>query len=539
MRLHYLVQRSLPIRSDSELVTMTSLSIVAPLPPRVLTAQGQRWELSKEQREIMALTDDGMLYVSSSHTNDLHVMALCDRLDRGGIRYQVQHVDLNEIDRLYKSGIVQAGETIGDDGQQVFQNQAEVVKIIRQACEQRASDIHFIAAPDGRSKIRFRIDGLLTTVTRPRQQHLEELCSTVYQSMCDVAEPLFQPHLDQDARVSKAFVDQLGLYGARVSTRPRAPGFLMVLRLLYNDASLNSLEGLGYLPKQITLFERMLRLPYGMNILSGPTGSGKSMTLKVVLHMLDVLTSGTKHILTIEDPPEYSIDGEGVNQTPLVYDTTDPQAEIQAWSAGISNGMRLDPDYMMIGEIREFFAAVAAFRGAMTGHGMWSTLHTNTAIGVLQRLHDLGVAPSLLFDPALLTGMINQSLVPKLCTHCRRPFNEHRQELDPSLVERVERTCTTDTVFIRGTGCQHCRDGLSGRSVVAEVLMPNLRFMRVFREKGPAEARNYWVKHMDGITKHAHAIHRINEGLYDPATAEMIIGPLDMDLYVLDDEEVA
>jgi type II secretory ATPase GspE/PulE/Tfp pilus assembly ATPase PilB-like protein len=202
--------------------------------------------------------------------------------------------------------------------------------------------------------------------------------------------------------------------------------------------------------------------------------------------------------------------------------------------------MRLDPDYLMYGEIRDLFAAVAAMRGAMTGHGVWSTLHTNTAIGILQRLLDLGVDPTLLYDPALLTGMINQSLLPKLCQHCKQRFVDRRQHLDQNLVERIDKSCTAETVYVRGPGCDHCRQtGFSGRSVVAEVLMPNLRFMRVFRERGPAEARNYWVQHMAGITKHAHAIRRINEGLYDPAAAEIIIGPLDMDLYVLDPEEAA
>jgi type II secretory ATPase GspE/PulE/Tfp pilus assembly ATPase PilB-like protein len=400
------------------------------LPPRVLSAPGEHWELPKEQREIMALTEDGTLFVSGSHQNDLHVMAFCDRLERSNFHYQVELADLDHINRMYKAGIVQGGETIVGDGERVTHNQAEVIKIIRQACEQRASDIHFIVAHDGKSKIRFRIDSLLNTFTRPRFQQIQPLCSTIYQSMCDVAESLFQPHLSQDARVSKAFVDQLGLYGARVSTRPRADGFIMVLRLLYNDASLNSLEDLGYLPEQTKLLQRMMRLPYGINILSGPTGSGKSMTLKVVL--------------------------------------------------------------------------------------------------------------TLLYDPALLTGMINQSLLPKLCQHCKQRFVDRRQHLDQNLVERIDKSCTAETVYVRGPGCDHCRQtGFSGRSVVAEVLMPNLRFMRVFRERGPAEARNYWVQHMAGITKHAHAIRRINEGLYDPAAAEIIIGPLDMDLYVLDPEEAA
>ncbi|MDF5910306.1 ATPase, T2SS/T4P/T4SS family [Pseudomonas aeruginosa] len=255
----------------------------------------------------------------------------------------------------------------------------------------------------------------------------------------------------------------------------------MILRLLYDDTGLDSLEQLGYLPEQNALFDRMMRMPYGINILSGPTGSGKSMTLKVTLEGLDKLHGGSKHILTIEDPPEYRIRGEGINQTPLVYDATDPDAERQAWAAGIANGMRLDPDYMMIGEVRDLFAAVAAFRGAMTGHGLWSTLHTNSAIGIVQRLKDLGVDPGLLFDPALLTGLINQSLLPKLCPHCKVRFQDHQDQLAPDLVERVRRLTDVSQVHVKGPGCQACRgSGVNGRSIVAEVVLPTLAFMRVF-----------------------------------------------------------
>lgn len=518
---------------------MSSLSPVV-LPPRVLTGPGEKWELPPDQREIAALLEDGTLLVATGHENDLHLMSLYDRLERAQVQFQVQVVDPHEIDRTYKAGIVQSGEELSASGEVLSHTQGEIIKIIRQACELRASDVHFIAAPDGKSKIRFRIDGLLTTVTRPRYQVVKDYASTIYQSMCDVADAQYMPHLDQSARVSKDFVDRLGLYGARVETKPRAPGSLMILRLLYNDAGLSTYEDLGYLPLQIQQIHRLLRLPYGINILSGPTGSGKSMTLKVTMGTLDEICEGAKHILTIEDPPEYSIDGEGVNQTPLVYDTTDPTAESKAWAGSITNAMRLDPDYLMIGEVRDLLAAVASLRGAMTGHGVWTTLHTNTAISILQRLQDLGVDPSLLFDPALLTGLINQNLVPKLCTGCRIPFIGNHSHLDSALVDRVRSCCTPETVFVRGPGCDECRQtGTRGRSVVAEIVMTNLRFMRVYREKGPAEARNYWVKNMGGITKHQHTIQRINEGYFDPAMAEAVVGPLDMDLYTLDQDEVA
>ncbi|HFH4096861.1 TPA: ATPase, T2SS/T4P/T4SS family, partial [Pseudomonas aeruginosa] len=342
---------------------MTNLQIAALAQPsmvtQLLTADGGEWEVSKHLQEIMALAADGTLYLSESHQNDIHVLSFIDRLDRRGFRYQLNLTDLQTIHQLYRA--VAMDGLVDSDGQRATQMQERVVKIIRKATELRASDVHFVVSPAGTgSKIRFRVDGLLKTVEQFRSQELHELCATIYQSMCDVAEPLFKPQLDQDARMSQTFVEKLNLFGARIATRPRAGGFLMILRLLYDDTGLDSLEQLGYLPEQNALFDRMMRMPYGINILSGPTGSGKSMTLKVTMEGLDKLHGGSKHILTIEDPPEYRIRGEGINQTPLVYDATDPDAERQAWAAGIANGMRLDPDYMMIGEVRDLFAAVAA-----------------------------------------------------------------------------------------------------------------------------------------------------------------------------------
>ncbi|HHM7412429.1 TPA: GspE/PulE family protein, partial [Pseudomonas aeruginosa] len=448
---------------------MTNLQIAALAQPsmvtQLLTADGGEWEVSKHLQEIMALAADGTLYLSESHQNDIHVLSFIDRLDRRGFRYQLNLTDLQTIHQLYRA--VAMDGLVDSDGQRATQMQERVVKIIRKATELRASDVHFVVSPAGTgSKIRFRVDGLLKTVEQFRSQELHELCATIYQSMCDVAEPLFKPQLDQDARMSQTFVEKLNLFGARIATRPRAGGFLMILRLLYDDTGLDSLEQLGYLPEQNALFDRMMRIPYGINILSGPTGSGKSMTLKVTMEGLDKLHGGSKHILTIEDPPEYRIRGEGINQTPLVYDATDPDAERQAWAAGIANGMRLDPDYMMIGEVRDLFAAVAAFRGAMTGHGLWSTLHTNSAIGIVQRLKDLGVDPGLLFDPALLTGLINQSLLPKLCPRCKLRFQDHQDQLAPDLVERVRRLTDVSQVHVKGPGCQACRgSGVNGRSI--------------------------------------------------------------------------
>ncbi|WAE31391.1 hypothetical protein [Pseudomonas aeruginosa] len=213
---------------------MTNLQIAALVQPsmvtQLLTADGGEWEVSKYLQEIMALAADGTLYLSESHQNDIHVLSFIDRLDRRGFRYQLNLTDLQTIHQLYRA--VAMDGLVDSDGQRATQMQERVVKIIRKATELRASDVHFVVSPAGTgSKIRFRVDGLLKTVEQYRSQELHELCATIYQSMCDVAEPLFKPQLDQDARMSQAFVEKLNLFGARIATRPRAGGFLMILRL--------------------------------------------------------------------------------------------------------------------------------------------------------------------------------------------------------------------------------------------------------------------------------------------------------------------
>ncbi|MGA4817158.1 hypothetical protein ACPA9J_30170 [Pseudomonas aeruginosa] len=157
---------------------------------QLLTADGGEWEVSKHLQEIMALAADGTLYLSESHQNDIHVLSFIDRLDRRGFRYQLNLTDLQTIHQLYRA--VAMDGLVDSDGQRATQMQERVVKIIRKATELRASDVHFVVSPAGTgSKIRFRVDGLLKTVEQYRSQELHELCATIYQSMCDVAEPLF------------------------------------------------------------------------------------------------------------------------------------------------------------------------------------------------------------------------------------------------------------------------------------------------------------------------------------------------------------
>ena len=496
----------------------------------VLTAEGALWgSMKPELRQLLALvegarpTDRARLLVSSQHLRDPFVMSFMGQLDRADLDYQVVPSTLSEIQALYRVETSGGGMATSVDG---TSRQQEVIRLLGEAQARGASDVHFVVGREI-THILFRIHGLLTEYGQIQSRMGRELCSALYNSMCDVAEEHYQPEISQDARVKHDFVAQLGLFGARVASRPLVGGPLMVLRLLYDEKTKQSLDELGFLSEQIALLDRLRRLPYGVILITGPTGSGKSKTLQVTLNKLHSETAGTRHILSVEDPPEYPI---MANQSPLGHAET--------WDGAITNTMRLDPDILMYGEVRDLATAQAAFRGGMTGHLVFSTLHTNNAVASLQRLIDMGADPSLVTDPALMSGLINQSLLPVLCRHCAQPLAEQRDQLPSSLVERLERVMDTANVKLQGPGCEHCRNmGVTSRTVVAEVLLPNQRFMQIFRDKGASAAKTYWVREMGGITKIQHTIRKVADGLIDPRMAETVVGPLDFDLYILEQSD--
>lgn len=486
---------------------------------RVLTAVGEQWEAKPALRQLCALTDDGHLYVSSGHLMDHHVMAFMDRLERADVIFEVKPATMSEILAIYQA------QSRSDDSPTSASTstlrQKEVIALMGKAHKAGASDIHFVVGHDI-TRIFFRVHGLLTQADEIPSSKGIELCSSLYNSMCDVSKEHYQPEISQDARVSRKFVDQLGLFGARVATRPLVDGPLMVLRLLSDDKSKQTLDELGFLPVQIGQIRRLCRLPYGVTFITGPTGSGKSKTLQININLVAKDTKGTRHILTVEDPPEYPL---LANQSPKGSDET--------WEQAISNSMRLDPDILMYGEVRDLGSCIAAFTGGLTGHLVLSTLHTNNAIASLQRLVDMGMDISLVTDPALLTGIINQSLLPVLCEHCRKPARDHLSELDADLVERLA-VLKIEAANLLGDGCEHCDMlGVTTRTAVAEVLVTTHGFMKIFKQSA-GEARNYWVKHMGGITKTAHTLMKVKAGLIDPRMAETIVGPLDFDHYILE-----
>jgi len=486
---------------------------------RVLSGDDGEFPAQHELRDKVCLLDNGELLIAQGARLEPDVMSYEDTLRRNSFKYKVVNSTLSELREQYsRSKTV----TAADPAHVTSSRQQQVIRLINAAVADGASDMHFIVDRDF-AVLRNRVNGTLETVIEMRGSDGTEICGAIYQSMCDSGDPTFNPHKPQDGRLKPEFFEAAGLYGARIATRPLERGLTMVLRLLYSSGRRRSIEEIGYLPEQISMIRRMTKRKDGVNFFSGETGSGKSSSLEVCVRMLLEYYRNEIHCMTIEDPIEYKI--PGARQTPK---------GAGSWADAIRNAMRMDPDVMMVGEVRDFASAEAALLGALTGHGLWSTVHAKDAVAILQRLGEFregerSLNPSLYTDPTLVTGLINQALVPTLCPDCKRPWSTlDRYSADPDLVDRVMHYCTPETVFVKGPGCGNCRNtGIAGRSVVAEVIAPNHTFMRAYREAGKAEARAYWIKELGGITKRDHLIRRINEGLVDPEIGEKKVGLLD------------
>lgn len=491
--------------------------------PRALTAAGEIHAVDQTLRDMLCYLDTGVLLVLQGCRMDQYVQAFMEDLRRSGKKYSVKSCSLTELQAVYAHSPTPPPHGRGNvvDLRQESDTQRQVKDIIAHATREGASDIHFIGG-ESVCRIRIRVNGLLEDYA-PLPQVTSAagmaMRAAIYQGMCDVADETFKPHRPQDARMKESFVREVGLYGARVATRPLDKGQLMVLRLLTRRDESWTLEQLGYLTEQIQPITRMTENKHGIHIFAGATGSGKSTSLEVLISRVIRHFNHQLHVLTLENPPEYEI--RGANQTPVINDD---------WEGGTKNAMRLDPDVMMIGEMRDLVSAQAAFRAALTGHGVWTTLHANDPFAILQRLDDLGLDAGLYGDASLVRGLIYQCLVPVLCPHCRVPLSKVEATLDAGLKARLGQFCADGEIYFRHeAGCGHCRKGLRGRSVIAEVVDPTQEQLDSFRTKGKAAARRAWVTEHHGITRAMHLARLIRQGEVDPRLGENLVCSLDFD----------
>ncbi|EKA8564090.1 Flp pilus assembly complex ATPase component TadA [Salmonella enterica] len=439
------------------------------------------------------------------------------------------------------------GLRLQDIKKEVSRRQGDVLNYFMVARDIGASDIHCTTLP-GLTRIEMRVHGELETISELPEEDGKAQAATIILSMCDVTEPQFYAGRKQDGRVAAKFLRKVGLFGARYSHTPTADGLHYVMRVIPDDGDVvPTLETLGYLPEQIRLIKRILRIPEGMVILSGPTGSGKSTTLRACSDLYLKRTRYKKRLLTVEDPPEGRI--VGAIQTPILCDKADEAEVRRAWERALSSALRLDPDVILPGELRDLISILAGIFAAQTGHLVLSTLHANSAFSVPERMITMGANAGLVADAQLLTGLISQRLVQVLCPDCRVPWSVKKDQLTPEEREYLEKYCAVEGVcrpehlhFRNEEGCPSCRravtingrqvatvgKGVKGRSVVAEVVRPDALLFRLLVQEGKEAAKAYWLSELGGITRRIHLLHKLNAGLVDPLDADLIV-PLDED----------
>ncbi len=373
----------------------------------------------------------------------------------------------NALDRLYGDGnsrLADIVEEIENEDDETFSESIERLKdlageapiirlvslMINRAIELRASDIH-IEPFENRLKVRYRIDGVLQDAEAPPVKSTAAIISRVkIMAKLNIAEH----RLPQDGRIQLR--TQGKLIDLRVSTVPTLHGESLVLRILDKQHIELNFDKLGFATNIKEKLQGILKLSHGIVLVTGPTGSGKTTTLYTALQELN---TPDKKILTVEDPVEYQI--EGINQIQVK-----PQIGL-TFADALRSIVRQDPDIIMIGEMRDLETASIAVQSALTGHLVFSTLHTNDAGSSITRLLDMGVEDYLL--TSTLNSILSQRLVRTLCTHCRQAYTPL-----PELIEELNLNRYADSDELRlyqATGCDQCKDnGYIGRSVITELL---------------------------------------------------------------------
>ena len=400
-------------------------------------------------------------YSSWHHTNTFDHNRISSAPLINPITGELEQENITEVTELYLS------KAVGQIGR--------IKTIISGALRNRASDIHLEPLPEG-LRVRYRIDGVLRDITTLSADVSRRVVVALkVMSNMDIAES----RRPQDGRIGEQYASQdkleLGM-DMRVSTLPCVSGEKAVIRLLPRQNPFTQVGDLGFNQQTLPIYQEWLRQPQGMIILTGPTGSGKTSTLYTSLQSV---ATEEVNVVTVEDPVEYIL--PGITQTQV------HERAGMTFAAGLRAILRQDPDIIMVGEIRDHETAETAVRAALTGHLVFTTLHTNDAVGAIPRLKDIGPDPGLISDALL--GIIGQRLVRRICPNCSAPY--HPQEEDLNILG-IELDRANPQGWRKGEGCVKCfQSGYSGREAIVELLNVDDRIRELIYEGSITQMRRY------------------------------------------------
>lgn len=492
-----------------------------------MTAEGGPFDRGNGLRQLAAFFADGRFFVSKSHTNNPLVLSLMSEVRLSGYPdIRIEPVDITRLQMCYETAnAVRSGGRAGRDDVRM---RREVLSLVGELSKRRTSDIHIVVGEQS-CVVRARIDGLMTHIAEWPPEFGHGFCAAAF-TMADASDVNYQPYEYQGARVSNRKDLQLpeGVISLRLQFNPTTfGGRAMIVRILYSSDQKQAadLAQLGFTPEHMEDFEALRAKPFGINIVAGPTGHGKSTTLQRNITSILQEHNYNIAIYTVEDPPEYPI--PGAVQMPVVNASSSAE-RAEEFSKAISAALRSNPDRIMIGEVRDAASAQLSFEAAMTGHQVWTTLHSNDAMTIPFRLRDLHVDDYKLCDPTLLTGLISQRLVRKLCPHCALTTAE--EDVSFHLLSRLQAANIPIERIRRQNpkGCSRCGvgNGYIGRTVIAEIIMPDVGFMEYVMHNRKLDAERYWLTQLGGRSMTEHMIDRVMAGEVDPLDAERIVGPL-------------
>lgn len=501
----------------------------------------------------IAWYEDGVLYVAQDYLSTAKIFSFEADLRRQNLLDRKESVPLARIAQMKADG---ASKSVSSADNRPMDG---MMDLMRRAVRMSASDIHFHLT-DTHCKVEYRVDGYLRTIMEMLPWEARAMVAALYNACDDKNLGEWREREICMGRLANRERLTDGLYAVRFASHPTSDGAIIVLRLLYNSVPSRGKKGgidihaLGFRADQVNDLIDMASAPNGICAVSGPTGAGKSTTLKYLMQYVHQAYPFF-NILTVEDPPEYPI--EGAKQIPvLVQDSsdTDAGARSRLYAGVIATALRLDPDILMIGEIRDGASAVAALRAAETGHRLWTTIHANDAWEIINRLLDLlregGMVDPLpiLANAQNMTGIMAQRLLPVLCPHCSLPLLGHEDRIGgvqgKVYMELLSAIPDFDDhvagIRVRGDGCDYCvphfagrpeqqkadgGSGLIGRTLVAEVVRLDQDLLDIVRSSGIPEARLAWMRNGAKILSD-HAIEKVMAGQISPDAAREFTGPL-------------
>lgn len=492
--------------------------------------------INDDTRRLVALFSDGLFLVSETHKFDGRVLSFEVLARKKKLSMtKPQYVSQNELNAVYAIGERTNVNIEGDEDLAQLQMQKDFVNVVARAASQKVSDIHIVVA--GSTQIMFRVNGMMTTVMEYNKEWGESFVRAAFAS-ADISDSNYAQNEFQGAqklgstplRGSKGkLMLPHNILAIRLQFNPIAFGSqYLVMRLLYADENpegSGDLSSLGFGEYEENLFYRLRAVPTGLSVIAGPTGSGKSTTLQRNMIKLLQEKNYEVNLITVEDPPEYPI--PGARQMPVTNANSEEEKD-EEFTKALSAALRSDPDVMMVGEIRSIAAAELTFKGALSGHGVWTTLHANSAPAIITRLRDMGVKTFMLNDPELVKGLISQRLFRRLCPHCRVSV---KNMLDSPSVQRL-RTALGDfgveNTYVRGPGCKYCDNtGIKGRMCVPEIILPDATFLDLMISGETRKAIDYWTSDLNGRPLKDAAIERMLKGYIDLDEVERWCGLLD------------